>query len=305
MMTTTGYLHRDYAESQAEVGDPRELPRCGGWLLKREIPGFPSCDAMGCYPMFACRDWRELHSDLESVERELVALSLVTDPFGNYDADCLRRCFKDVILPFKEHFVVDLHYSMNTFVSDHHRRYARKALENVSVERSENPKYCISEWMSLYAALIRKHCIKGIPAFSSSSFARQFRVPGLVIFRAGHEEATVGMTLWYVQQPVAYYHLGAYSPLGYELRASFALFWRAIAHFADQGLRWLNLGAGAGIKDNGKDGLKVFKRGWSTGTRPAYFCGRIFDRERYSEILKAKGITEFGYFPAYRKGEFA
>ena len=304
-MTTTGYLHRDYAESQAEFGDPREVPRCGGWLLKRNIPEFPFCDAMGCYPMFACRDWRELHYDLESLEGELVALSLVTDPFGNYDEHCLRRCFRDVMLHFKEHFVVDLHCSMQTFVSDHHRRYARKALENVCVERCENPTFYISDWISLYSALIRKHHIKGILAFSSPSFARQFRVPGMVIFRASHEEATVGMTLWYVQQPIAYYHLGAYSLLGYELGASFALFWSAIAHFTDQELRWVNLGAGAGIRNNGKDGLSLFKRGWSTGTRPAYFCGRIFDHERYSKILKANGTMDCSYFPAYRKGEFA
>ena len=301
----TGYLHRDYAESQAEFGDPRELPCCGGWLLKREVPGFPSHDAMGCYPIFACRDWRQLHEDFKSLGDEVVALSLVTDPFGNYDEDCLRRCFRDVILPFKEHFVVDLHYSMKAFVSNHHRYYARKALRDVSVERCENSPQRISDWMSLYAALISRHRIKGIPAFSSSSFARQFGVPGLVIFRAMCKAATVGMTLWYVQEPLAYCHLGAYSLLGYKLGASFALFWRAIAHFAEQGLRWLNLGAGSGTEANSKDGLSFFKRGWSTGTRPAYFCGRIFDRKRYLEILKAKEITESGYFPAYRVGEFA
>ena len=124
------------------------------------------------------------------------------------------------------------------------------------------------------------------------------------MFRAGHEERTVGMLLWYIQEEVGYYHLVAYSPVGYNLHASFALFWFAIEYFAANGLRWLNLGAGAGVRGDGTDGLSRFKHVWSTGTKTAYFCGRIFDRARYSEIVRAKGISATDYFPAYRNGEF-
>ena len=59
-----------------------------------------------------------------------------------------------------------------------------------------------------------------------------------------------------------------------------------------------------GVESNCTDGLSQFKRGWSTGTRTAYFCGRIFDHKSYAEIVKAKGIAATTYFPAYRKGEF-
>ncbi len=52
----TGYLHRHYALSLAQSGTARELPGGGGWILERRIPGFPYCDAMGGYPLFACRD---------------------------------------------------------------------------------------------------------------------------------------------------------------------------------------------------------------------------------------------------------
>jgi hypothetical protein len=127
----------------------------------------------------------------------------------------------------------------------------------------------------------------------------------MVLLRATHKETTVGITLWYVQGDVGYYHLGAVSEAGYELRASFALFRFAIEYFATIGLRWLDLGAGAGIKSNDIDGLTRFKRGWSTGTRTAYFCGRIFDRTRYLEIAKASPAFATGYFPIYRSGEFS
>jgi hypothetical protein len=158
--------------------------------------------------------------------------------------------------------------------------------------------------VELYANLVERHNIKGITSFSRSSFAKQLTVPGVVAFRAVCNRATVGMLLWYVYDQVGYYHLGAFNTLGYDLRASFALFWFAIEYFTTRGLQWLNLGAGAGVKSDDKDGLSRFKRGWATGIQTAYFCGRIFDRARYLEITRAKGVTVKDYFPAYRKGEF-
>ena len=303
----TGYLHPTYAESLAEFGAPRVLPRCGGWILQRQIPGFSFHDAMGCYPLFACQDWSQLYADLEDIERELVSLSVVTDPFGDNDAEYLHQCFRDVIIPFKEHFVLDLGRDMNIFVSTHHCRNARKALRDVYVEVCQNPSQFVGEWMELYSALIKKHNIRGIPAFSKLSLAKQLTVPGVVMQRAVYREATVGITLWYVQGDVGYYHLGAYSDIGYKLRASFALFWSAIEYFAANKLRWLNLGAGAGagVRRNGGDGLTRFKRGWSTETRTAYFCGRIFDQDKYTKIVEARDAPETHYFPAYRKGEFS
>jgi hypothetical protein len=34
--------------------------------------------------------------------------------------------------------------------------------------------------------------------------------------------------------------------------------------------------------------------------RPAYFCGRIFDRQRYAELVAQSGQQHSAYFPAYR-----
>jgi hypothetical protein len=300
----TGYMHPYYAESLAEFGIPRELRHAGGWILVRQIPGFHYYDAMGCYPLFACQEWSQLHADLEDLSSELISISLVTDPFGEYDLEYLRRCFKDLVIPFKEHFVVNLSYPMTDFVSFHHRRYAKKALKDVRVEVCYDPMCFIEDWIGLYSNLIERHGIKGIPAFSKLAFEKQLKVPGLIMLRATHKEATVGMTLWYIQRNIGYYHLGAYNAIGYKLHASFALFWFAIEHFAAKGLHWLNLGAGAGIKSRSTDGLSRFKQGWSTGTRIAYFCGRIFDYDKYSRITQAKGISAIDYFPAYRDREF-
>src|SRR5262245_34857310 len=129
----TGYADRRYAYALSEFGAPRELSGCGGWILERPIADTGYRDAMGCYPLFACREWGQLRAALETLAGDLVALSLVTDPFGAYTEEYLQTCF-DVVTPFKEHFVYDLRQPAERAVGDHHRYYARRALSRVRVE---------------------------------------------------------------------------------------------------------------------------------------------------------------------------
>ncbi|MCG6135000.1 MAG: hypothetical protein MET45_10100 [Nostoc sp. LLA-1] len=301
----TGYLHAEYAKSLEEFGYPYLLSKSQGWILDREIAGSAYRDAINCYPLFSCKNWSEIGEDLESLkENELVTLSVVTDPFGNYDIKHLHKYFNYKVIPFKEHFVVDTSRPLDSFVANHHRRYAHKALQNIQVEKCQEPMKFIHDWIKLYDVLVQRHNIQGISAFSEQSFIRQLQVPGILMFRAVHQEITVGITLWYIHSDVGYYHLGAYSDVGYQLRASFALFWSAIEYFSSYQLPWLSLGAGAGIQSDETDGLTRFKQGWATGTKTAYFCGHIFDEQKYKELVDIKDIPGTDYFPAYRKGEF-
>ncbi len=301
----SGYVHSQYAASLIEFGEPYELPHSTGWILKRQIPGFPQRDAMGCYPFFSCLNWPALIADCREMadNNSLLCLSLVTDPFADLNEEYLRDCFCDVVLPFKEHYVIDLSRSRESFVSNHHKRNALKAGRSLDVVYCRNPKEHLDNWCEFYQTLIERHHIKGITAFSRMSFEKQMEVPGMFMLSAKHGDKLVGMLLFYVQGDVAYYHLGAYCEAGYQLKASFALFWFAIEYFTANGLKWLNLGAGAGARSDDTDGLSRFKRGWSTGTRTVYFCGRIFDHAGYAEIVRARGITATDYFPAYRKAE--
>lgn len=302
---SAAYAHADYAGALAEFGTPRPLPRSGGWILERGITATTLKDAMGCYPIFSCLDWSSLRDDLDALTGELVALSLVADPFGDFTPGYLRECFNAKASPFKEHFVVDLSRSMSTSIASHHRRYAKKGLRELVIERTTEPTIWTPEWVDLYGHLIARHGITGISAFSPRCLAKQLAVPGVHAFRASQNSTVVGMVLWYVRGNIGYYHLGAYSPLGYELRASFPLFWSAIEYFADSGLHWLNLGAGAGASNDGQDGLTSFKRGWSSGTKTAYLCGHIFDQHTYNKLLTCLPMKGTNYFPAYRLGEFA
>ena len=299
----TGYEHSRYAASLAEYGTPRSLPRSNGWILERQIPGLADHDGIGCYPLFCCADWTTLGSDLDELGGDLVSLCLVADPFGEYDPEKLRKWFPDIMLPFKKHFVVDLTRSPDSFVAENHRRNARKARQVVEVAACAEPSLFAEDWITLYQTLVCRHSIRGFAAFSREAFEMQLTVPGIVALRAVSQGETVGMTLWYVQGDVGYYHLGAYSERGYSLRSSFALFWFAIEYFTQRGLTWLNLGGAAGVNPSDGDGLARFKRGWATGDRAAFLCGRIFDADRYSQILRAKGIVSPHFFPAYRQGE--
>jgi hypothetical protein len=294
----SGYAHRAYAESLAEFGEVVELPTCGGWLLARQAPSTEANDGMGCYPLFACRDWRAVTADLQRLADRLVCVSAVTDPFATATETQLQAAYPDVCYPYKQHFVTDLSRPLEATVAGHHRRNVRKALARLEVFEAAAGESLLSDWLPMYDNLVQRHGVRGIARFSPQSFALQMLVPGFTAFVARERGAMCGMTWWYTAGGVAYYHLAAYSDRGYALGASFALFWTALAHFAKLGLRWAALGAGAGVRA-ADDGLTRFKQGWATETRPAYFCGRILQPEVYARLAAAGGCPT-DYFPAYR-----
>lgn len=299
----TGYLHPEYAESLSEFGSPRELHECGGWILEREIPHSAHRDAMGCYPLFACRDWSKLSTDLSNVS-DLISLALVTDPFGTFDLQELQQAF-DVVIPFKDHFVADLSQPINSIVSGHHRQYSRKYSRDVEVKMCTDPPEFCADWFNLYAHLVERHHIKDMRAFSRDVFMKQLNLPGVIVLKALYLDEVIGAQLWLRQGDIAYSHLTACSPKGYDKGAAYALNWFAVHYFKERGdIDWLDIGAGPGLKGDSSGGLMQFKRGWANDTRTAYFCGKILDKERYPEITAAAGIGETDYFPAYRAGEF-
>jgi lipid II:glycine glycyltransferase (peptidoglycan interpeptide bridge formation enzyme) len=140
-------------------------------------------------------------------------------------------------------------------------------------------------------------------AFSQRSFSAQLQVPGVVVLEAICEGEVVGAQLYYQMGDVVQCHLGASSPLGYQVGVTYALDWTSIEYFSGKA-KWLDLGGGAGVASDGLDGLSSYKQGWATETRMAYFCGRIFNRPVYQQLAGHGGMSGEGYFPAYRKGEF-
>jgi hypothetical protein len=300
-MKMSGYSHPQYALSLAEFGTPRELPQSGGWILERPIASSAYLDGMGCYPIFACKDWSGLGTDLHALEGKLVSLAMVTDPFGDYSPDELKQLF-DVCFLFKHHYVTDLSQPVEGSVRKRYQKYARSALKDLAIEYCIKPDLYLSEWVQLYQYLIDRYDISGIRAFSNKSFQKLLSMPGVEMFIARSDQLVVGADIWIVDGEVGYAHLSAISPRGYELRAPYALYWTAMQHYA-RSLHWLDHGAGAGLTQ-AEDGLAIFKRGWASGTRPTYFCGKVLDEKKYEELVRIMVPQETSYFPAYREGEF-
>lgn len=299
-----GYRSPRYGQSLSEFGEPILLARSRGQLLLRTIPGADSRDSIACYPFLTCVDWTGLGEDLRSLDGDLVSVTAVTDPFANLSEDLLRDAFKDRVVPYKQHHVARLGGPPGDLVSAHHMRNLRKAQREVRVEVSTQPHEHLAAWTALYQNLAQRHGIEGIARFSPASFAIQMGIPGILAFVARCRSEIVGMTLWFQQGRVAYYHLGAYSDLGYSARASFPLFWTALEYFTEEGAEFLSLGAGAGVQSGATSGLARFKQGWCNETRLTYLCGRILDPAQYSILSsRVSGAKASDFFPAYRAGQ--
>lgn len=298
---SSGYCSEGYARSLSHLGVIHPLERSGGWCVQRPVPATDRSDAIGPYPLLCCEDWTRLAEDLASLPDGLVSFACVVDPLAEVSEEMLDRCFPDRRTEFKTHYAVELTGPLERFVSSHHRRYARRALERLDIGvcdiRSQD---CAGPWVGLYANLIRRHGVTGWAAFPPASLAAQLAVPGAAVFMARQGGEVVGMQVWMTTQGRAYYHLGAYTDAGYEERASFGLMWFALSHFREQGIALADLGGGAGLRDVADDGLVRFKSGWSNLQRTAYLGGRILDRDEYRRLSQAAGSTGAAYFPAYR-----
>ena len=286
-----GYSDAGYAASLSEFGEPLPLSRSGGWLLKRAVPDGSAADLAGPYPLFSCADWAGLPDDIDELGGTAVSVVLVADPLGEAEQD-LRLAFPDHVVPFKRHHVRDLNDPPK--LPEHHRRHVRRASRAVEVEVCAEPLRHLDDWIGLYAGLAARHGLTGVRAFSPTAFRRQLNLPGMVAVRAERAGETVGMALWLEDAPNAYYHLAAYSPRGYEISASYALFQAAFEHLRDSGVTQVNLGGGTGPSD---DGLTRFKRGWATRECVAHLCGRVLDRAAYARLTET-GASD--WFPAYR-----
>lgn len=304
-MKNNGYLSAEYAESFVHQGEAVSLRHSNSYIIKRQIKNTGLSDAMGCYPFFCCGDWTALKQDFEASDNGLVSISLVTDPFGDFNPDELKNLFPDKFIDFKKHFVVDLEKDWRSGIKGYHLRNIKKASSELNVEHKSNPHEWLADWCGLYRNLVERHEIKGVAEFSCESFARQFNVPGLEAFRAVLNGNTVGMSLWMLQGEFCYYHLGAYSETGYDKCASYTIFDAVLNHYSSKGVRLIGLGAGAGAGGDGNDGLTRFKKGWSNDTRRVYFCGKILDSQKYKRITEFNVAADTTYFPAYRAGEFA
>ncbi len=292
------YGSPEYIASLTEFGRPHHLQNCDGWILTRSIAGTEHADAMGPYPIFQCRNWSALATDLAAINENLVSLVLVSDPLSGLTETDWRSIFTDHCQSFKTHYLADLQQAPEQFAAGRHHSYARKARQKLDIRHGGEARLWLDDWLILYDDLIARHQIRGIAAFSRPAFTVLFGLNNLHVFIAAESGKTMAMQLWLEEPPFALYHLGASAEQGYANRASYGLMLTALEFFRERGISSVNLGGAAGLQEK-QDGLAQFKSGWSNRREQVYLLGKIFDQSLYREI--SAGLhPALNYFPKYR-----
>ncbi|MDB5499947.1 MAG: hypothetical protein JWP28_3978 [Phenylobacterium sp.] len=295
------YAAGDYARALADgTGAALEVMDWGSFVLTREISprdtrGLPGLrDAMGVYPMTPIREQADLKDGLGRLaDQGLVSVVLVPDPLASPEVNRLTAAF-GLCRPFKIHYLVD-RAAGDYAPSKHHRAEIRRAQRRCRVELVRLTDH-LPAWTQLYDGLVERHTITGVTAFREAYFTALSREPRMTALAAYVGNEISAMTIWFEHAGVAYNHLGASNALGYANGANYALYDAAIAHFSQAAI--LNLGGGAGSRDDPSDGLAVFKRGFANAEVHAMLCGAVLDEARYAAL--AGGLPPTGYFPSYR-----
>lgn len=296
-----GYCSSAYANSLSHLGKVLPLQRSGGWCIQKAIPDAQRFDAIGPYPVLCCCNWAELEDDLVSLPPAIVSFACVIDPLIDVSEYELTRCFPDRLVPLKTHYAVDLSLPLESFVSNHHQRDSRRALRRIEAVRCLHALDYADVWTELYKNnVVQRHAVTGLAAFPPESLTAQLAVPGAVAFVARRNGEIIGMQLWYVGTGKAYYHLAAYSEVGYREGASYGLMWRALSYFQETDVSLVNLGGGVGVCVKKNDGLTRFKSGWSNVQRTAYLGGRVIDYVEYERLCRQVDEPGMDFFPGYR-----
>lgn len=290
---THPYASAAYARAFEGLAEPLHLPLLESWALARPISGSTRRDLCGCYPLCVLAPDGDLKATFDALESAgLVSFVLVADQFFGPSHNALQRAF-DLVRPFKTHYVND---SSRPFAfSRHHRYEVKRARTRCDVEEVHLAQY-LREWQAMYARLVERRGIRGLQEFSLYYFEQLASLPGLHAHAAYREQRIVAMHLWIEHENIVYSHLAASSEEGDRVCAGYALNDFALECFRG---RIVDFGAGAGVRDDPKDGLARFKRGFANDSRIVQLCGKILDQSTYS--LLCSGHSQTGYFPAYRE----
>lgn len=297
-----GYSSEYYYRTLDRVGQPLFLPRSQAWGLVRNIPNTSYRDLSASFPFLRAISPNRITEDFADLPDDVVTAVVVTDPFSEADPNMLNHSFNAGLTFFKKHYVVNVQ-SYATDVHHEHLNKVRTAFgRGVTVHECYRTDYYEEIWGMLWDLLVSRHGLADAPGPSRSGVIRQLRVPGTMCVRAQLGSNVIGMVIFYIEGSNAYYHLGAYSEMGYDVHVSYAIFWNAFSYLRDRGVKQVSLGGNAGMKNDDEDGLAYFKRGWASHTVPVYIGKSVLKPDLYDALCEKKGVSSStSFFPAYRQ----
>lgn len=292
------YTTYEYVSSYAHVGEPLEIPEWGCWILKRPIGNTGLYDALGGYPAWIVKPNADIQKGLLRL-KSLGFVSFVCVP-DNYYCPSISELsqYFEIVHPFKDHYLYDKRLGEFKY-SKHHRYECRQALKSVVVKIISLTHH-ISEWVALYQCLVRRHQISGFLAYPASALCKIASLDKeLTTIAAFQNNILVSCHLWVAYGGQVSSFLAASNTIGYEARASYAIYDKAIQYFGENSL--INFGGSAGIQTNAHAGLAKFKSGFANTCKKAYILGSVLDREKYQDLCKLTNTLNIeNFFPAYR-----
>ena len=118
------------------------------------------------------------------------------------------------------------------------------------------------------------------------------------VFFAVKENTVIAASIFLSTNGHMNYHLSGSLREYSSLAPTNLLLYQASLWGCANGYKTLYLGGGVG---SGEDSLFKFKRAFYRGELNRFYIGKkIFDDEKYKELLSVRGTIESGFFPAYR-----
>jgi len=306
MTSKPGYESSEYASAFASFGTVLTLPQSQLRLIKRRIT-HDAFDLIGLYPYSMCNSVLAINGDHDQAvlrQTGAVALSFVLSPFdathaeqSSRDWDCMKR--------FKSHFVIDFETAWKKQISKKTRYYANKGQRLHEIEPIAVDADVANTFHRLYQSTVQRHSITGVQNFSIASLHRQMTTPGAFVLRASVGDKTSGMIICMINSDHANYHLVAVADEFRDQSTNHALLLAAADRCASQGVKFLNLGGGAGTATDDSDGLFRFKRKWTPLSLHTSLFGRILDRKKYRSLSQFTRTTSSTFFPSYRAPDAA
>lgn len=293
MMNRTGYASLEYIDVYNQqplihkmLADDYDIGYVG--LIKRPIPNTEYYDIASIYPFCVDQGAAEFHYAFEAVTSTIITDPLCDTYFYDYEK-------------YKDHAVVKLKDYDFTKMPDNHKRNIKKYRAGSRdgfcyTEVCINPTYHAGSLQGIYPNLIKKHNITGATAYTNNQLKKLLEVPGTVLFKVFSGSQIINVSLFYIYNNNAYYHLSCQTDEGYKNQSNFTMMYDAIMFFKSLGLGYLEIGASPdGAKSNG---LKRFKEGFATEIRNNYIIKRIHRPDIYEQLCYNR--VDNGFFPLYR-----
>lgn len=289
-----GYLSTQYTNIYSHLGEIVPLEHSEGSLLLRKIND-QDCDLSNIYPFLTYNKGIPAY-DLQNAIHEYnpVTVTIVTDPLKPLVSSLPAE-------DYKEHAVVELDkYNFNN-LSDNVKRNIKTAKSDLEINmRILDPLH--HPLHKMYQNLVKRHNITSeLTNYTLEQMEGILDVPGAVSFTAKEDPKgdrnwipkIVNRSVFYIQGDDAYYVLGCQSDEGYSLKSNFLLMHEAIETFKKLGLNRLLLGSAP----EGNEGLKRFKKGFSTQMVTNQIIKLVCNEEKYASMVDGRNNDNF---PAYR-----